>query len=196
METIDISTKALEYASGKAVASLTNAIEQAYKDGYLEGFKDGKERADAQICSGDVNYVDLGLPSGTLWADDYVLEDGKLLYCAYGEAEHMSLPTQKQWDELQRNCVWKYGFDGDSKFAKCIGLNGRMIRFRERGKYEGDKMRQEGSLFWILSEKSSSPGENNRWCAKISFERGQANQNSVPCFVGFELPVRLVKTRE
>ena len=106
MDTVDISSKAAEYAGGKAVDCLNKAIEQAYKDGYLDGFKHGKELASDCVSTGEVNYIDLGLPSGTLWSDDYVMRDGKILYWPYGEASDKSIPTDEQWKEWRKQVHW------------------------------------------------------------------------------------------
>ena len=72
---MNIKESAKAYAEGKAVDALTAAIEQAYADGYNAGFNDGlaskKDDLPADFDNG-VEYVDLGLPSGTKWGADYL----------------------------------------------------------------------------------------------------------------------------
>jgi len=197
MDTVDITSKAAEYAGGKAVDCLTKAIEQAYKDGYLDGFKDGKELASDCISTGDVNYVDLGLPSGTLWSDDYVMRDGEVLYWAYGEANEKSIPTEEQWNELRKNCEWRCAREGNSPVAKCIGPNGNMIRFRGDGKLEGDVRISRDVFFWLHSDTVDEK-ENRQKGGSIWFFDNET-RSSPGCesiFVGIGLPIRLVKSRD
>ena len=195
MDTIDISVKAVEYAGGKAVDCLTKAIEQAYKDGYLNGFEDGREEARNCISTGEVRYVDLGLPSGTLWSDDYVKKDGKIMYWAYGDACSKSIPTEEQWNELQENCTWRYTRENNSLVAKCIGPNGQMIRFWRSGKLEGDVHVHKNAYFWVLSTRVLQ--KNLRIGARIRFlEDEKGSHEGEFCFVGIGLPIRLVKNRD
>lgn len=91
------------YAEGKANEAITKAIAQAYIDGYNDGYKSGKENA--QIEYNDAEFVDLGLPSGTLWASDYLKDtEGKVRYLPYMEAKEHSLPSIEQWKELEQYC--------------------------------------------------------------------------------------------
>ena len=200
MDTVDISSRASEYAGGKAVDCLTKAIEQAYKDGYLDGFKDGKELASDCISTGEVNYVDLGLPSGTLWSDDYVMRDGEILYWPYGEASDKSIPTDEQWKELQAKCAWRYVQEDNTFVAKCIGPNGQMLRFRLSGKLEGDIFISRNVYFWTISDAYSDAfgvNENLHVGARIRFHGdGKGTNDCENCFVGIGLPIRLVKNSD
>ena len=85
------------------------------------------------------NYVDLGLPSGTLWADDYEKKDGSILYSSYDEAVKKNIPTTEQIEELIDTCQWGYEsitVDGQKKIVKavCVGPNGNQIVFLWTGK--------------------------------------------------------------
>ena len=173
MDTVDISSKAAEYAGGKAVDCLNKAIEQAYKDGYLDGFKHGKELASDCVSTGEVNYIDLGLPSGTLWSDDYVMRDG----------------------ELRMNCEWRCAHEGHSPVAKCIGPNGNMIRFRGDGKLEGDALIGRDVFFWLHSavgEKENRQKGGNIW---FYDNETMSSHGCKSIFAGIGLPIRLVKSR-
>lgn len=105
----DLVKKAENYAEGKVNEVLTLAIEQAYIDGYRDGYKDCEEEISVDLPCEEVEYVDLGLPSGTLWAKDYMKEENGniLLYMTHGEANCLNIPTQEQWDELKRVCVFE-----------------------------------------------------------------------------------------
>ena len=81
---MEIKEKAKSYAEGKALDSITAAIEHAYEEGYKDGYKDGVSNLEPLILQGnheDIEYVDLGLPSGTKWPSDYLRDkNGKILY--------------------------------------------------------------------------------------------------------------------
>ena len=197
MDTVDISSRAAEYAGGKAVDCLTKAIEQAYKDGYLDGFKDGKELASDCISTGEVNYVDLGLPSGTLWSDDYVMRDGEVLYWAYGEASKKSIPSEEQFNELLKNCEWRCAREGKLLVAKCIGPNGNVLRFRGDGKLEGDVCTTDDVYFWLLSDiESENMNKRTAGYMWLNNEQTKLSPGRISCFVGMGLPLRLVKSRD
>ena len=191
MDTIDLSTKAHEYASGKVDAILTKAVEQAYKDGYHDGFNEGRSVATADLCDEEDGFVDLGLPSGTLWSEDYLSENGDVLYWTYGEAEHESLPTIEQWRELQDICVWRYYRNNNTSMAKCIGPNGNALDFKVTGRMIADELLLANAFFWISSDEISP---NNRITAAIRFyKNGTGDATHESCFVGYRLPVRAVK---
>lgn len=63
--------KADKYAAGKANKAITNAIAQAYIEGYKAGYKDCEMEIPVDLRDDKTEYVDLGLPSGTLWATKY-----------------------------------------------------------------------------------------------------------------------------
>lgn len=69
----------------------------------------------------DNEWVDLGLPSGTLWKSTN--EEG---YYNYDEAVKTfgdKLPTEEQFKELKNNCVWEWRGNG----CKVTGSNGNSI---------------------------------------------------------------------
>ena len=74
-------------------------------------------------------YVDLGLPSGTLWKkvnEGTETTNFGQSYYTYNEAVNRfgnQLPSLTQWEELQRNCTWSWTGEGYS----VIGVNGNAI---------------------------------------------------------------------
>ena len=75
-------------------------------------------------------YVDLGLPSGTLWKAEN--EDCGLV--TYDQAVNLygnNLPTKKQWDELLKNCACIWLEDSGDIIAK--GKNGESITLPGEG---------------------------------------------------------------
>lgn len=77
-------------------------------------------------------YVDLGLPSGTMWKefnangfytyDDAVSQFGK------------RLPTKEQWEELRAECQWSWTGGG----CKITGPNGNSITLPAAGRFDCD----------------------------------------------------------
>lgn len=71
----------------------------------------------------NAEYVDLGLPSGTLWND---VNEGKNFRCSYSDAVvkfEENLPTKEQFEELVYLCKWLW----TGKGYKVEGLNGNCI---------------------------------------------------------------------
>lgn len=113
-------------------------------------------------------YVDLGLPSGTLWKS--TIEDGLFSHeqamSQFGE----QLPTKEQWMELKDSCQWKWNENGYT----VIGMNGDSILFPADGwrscegeikrigsyggywstTYEGDKTIRAWNLFFEIDRVS------------------------------------------
>ncbi len=66
-------------------------------------------------------FVDLGLPSGTLWA-----EENEIGYYNYDTAVQKfgdKLPTKEQWEELNNMCQWTWTGNG----YKVVGPSGTDI---------------------------------------------------------------------
>ena len=70
---------AANYSAGKANEAIDKAIAQAYADGYRDGYKDREEEIPVDLRDNKTEYVDLGLPSGTLWATDFEKEDSVIV---------------------------------------------------------------------------------------------------------------------
>lgn len=184
---MNIQEVANSYADGKANEAITKAIAQAYIDGFNDGYKSGKENA--QIECNDTEFVDLGLPSGTLWASDYVRdENGKICYFTYEEALKYRIPTQEQYDELTTICLRKIFRDKSNHYcgAKILGPNGNTFTFTISGKIEFDSLSSADIVyFWLLDSNS----DNNKLSACITYNEILKAQ----MFCGFKLPVRLVR---
>ena len=147
------------------------------------------------------NYVDLGLPSGTLWADDYERKDGGIIYSPYDEALKINIPTTEQIEELINKCKWGYESitaDGQKKIVKaiCVGPNGKRIDFLWTGKMFIDTSTGKEVLydkdilcFWAKDIKKKYMGiffdNTNKTCHTI-FNSEVSNE----C-----LSIRLVKTK-
>lgn len=87
-----------------------------------------------------MEYVDLGLESGTLWVKDVYEEDDNIFFKPQEiyDNKNIILPSVKQFTELKENCEWRLGKcnqiknDGETitMYAyKVIGKNGNYIIF-------------------------------------------------------------------
>lgn len=89
---------------GKVEKLFSNAIADTYAEGFMSGYKAYEKRL-LDVQTNEDGFVNLSLPSGTLWADDFVMdEDGKSLILPYREALDYSIPSEDQWRELTTEC--------------------------------------------------------------------------------------------
>lgn len=119
-------------------------------------------------------YVDLGLPSGTLWKDKNE-EGGFYTFVQALSTFGNSLPNREQMEELKNSCKWIWSDNG----YKVVGPNGKsiflpaasyrdcnwdLVKFDDKGYYAG--------LYWSSSRSGSdsgySLGLNPREGAKIN----------------------------
>ncbi len=136
-------------------------------------------------------FVDLGLPSGTLWknqnehnpSDDH----GFYTYDDAMSAFEGQLPDKQQCQELISKCKWTWTGSGYT----VTGPNGNIITFsaagyrKSNGEIEG--MGTEGEYWTSTSEGS---GEwRNAWCLLFDSVNVYADGE----FCTYSLPVRLVK---
>lgn len=112
-------------------------------------------RKSSQVPAG---YVDLGLPSGTLWKAEN--EDCGLI--KYDQAVNFygnSLPTKEQWEELKNSCIWTWTGNG----YKVKGKSGESIVLPAAG----CRSNYDGTLYNVGSNGnywSSTPnGSGGAW---------------------------------
>ncbi len=110
--------------------------------------KESQEPTTPNVIYSD-EYVDLGLPSGTLWRAKN--EDCGLISNEKAMSHFSSnLPTKKQWDELVSSCIWTWTGDG----YNVMGPNRQTIYFPAEGIEKSSK--KKGG-YW-----SSTPAEVNK----------------------------------
>ena len=187
----DIMEIAANYAEGKAKDALDKAIAQAYADGYREGYKDREDEIPVDLRNNKTEYIDLGLPSGTLWSTDYEKEGNEVKYLRFSESLNYDIPTEKQWGELCDNCRWERTLIGDTYRIDCIGPKNK-ISFFPKGKIENELVvRPDRCFFWLI-DNGESP-------EKVSAYMGYHNgviRSSTTNYIGYKLPIRLVKTKK
>lgn len=192
---MEITERANKYADGKANEAITTAIAQAYMDGYRDGYKDRQEEIPVEFRDKKTQYVDLGLPSGTLWSESYEKdEDGNIIYLPYGQANTFKLPSMEQWQELEKECrlIPNYNNYFILQSITCIGPNGNSIRFRTTGYYEVLKTDSDRCVFWIKDtlDEDNNAKTTSLYLKKDSHDLGIATPWM---FSGYKIPVRLVR---
>lgn len=195
---MELIEKAANYAAGKANDAITNAIAQAYADGYRDGYKDREQEIPVDLRDNKTEYVDLGLPSGTLWAKDYEKGNKEYLFLPFCNATKYNLPTVEQWKELLEFCKLRgmykstvetfYGFT-------CIGPNGNSVSFRSEGYYENTTYEGEGRVYsWLQDDEEGL--EKNVICIGERRLKVPNKKNGISkLFSGYKLPVRLVRNK-
>lgn len=194
---MDILELANKYAEGKANQAITQAIADAYVEGYKAGYKDRENEIPMELRDCKTNYVDLGLPSGTLWSTDYEWQDEKLLYLPYMKASQMNLPTKEQWEELVELCRWgfiekRYG----NCWVNCVGPNGQVLTFYAHGMKTTSDLNHyyKEIIFWI-KDNCNNEGKQavHIYEEKITENKIDLKKELMEVFSGYHLPVRLVR---
>lgn len=191
---MNILERADKYAEGKANEAITKAIAEAYVEGYKAGYKDREEEIPLELRDNKTEYVDLGLPSRTLWSTDYEKRDGNRLYLPYEKAECMKIPTKEQWEELWQICRWEIIGSGSlCESCRCVGPNGQILTFKMTGLKKTDCLVDTSEAYlWI--DDGSELNETkaiNLFYRSYNNPRGTYNLSKV--FSGYKLPVRLVR---
>ena len=87
-----------------------------------------------------LKFVDLGLPSGKLWAAENIKdENGNEVYFSFDKAVETfgdKLPTKEEWKELFEHCIHQY--DEGRKGLVLTGPNGNAIFLPAEGFYDKD----------------------------------------------------------
>ncbi len=119
-------------------------------------------------------YVDLGLPSGTLWKDKN--EPGFYTYDQAVSQFGSSLPSQGQWQELRSLCAWTWNGSG----YKVLGPSGASIVLPAAGfRYSNGTVHDIGAygIYW----SSTADGSEKAWY--LRFDSGEVDTYSYDrCF--------------
>lgn len=193
----EIKEVSINYATEKTNEVLVNAIAQAYADGYRDGYKDREADIPVDLLSSQTEFVDLGLPSGTLWSGDFLKVNDKREYLPFSKAESLCIPTEEQWNELLDICKWEFDIDRsyDLCEARCVGPSGNSLRFERTGKQNINSHSETWEVFfWIKDTKEGF--EKNAVHMYNGGKKLQSKNSKTEIesfFSGYKLPVRLVK---
>ena len=188
------------YANEKMNELMVKAIAQAYIDGYQSGYNDRDFEVKKSNCIGnDIVVRNLGLPSGTLWAANYLEdENGNENFLPYAQAAKLGLPTKEQVDELIENCRWigNYSSSGWTLYNTiCIGPTGERIKLNSLGYKVGDRSvdssyGNETIYFWI---QDNEDGDEKNAVKIHRVSDGKPTVDIIKIFSGYELPVLIVR---
>jgi len=193
----DLNTKAENYAAEKTNDLIAKAIAQAYADGYRDGYKDCEAERPVILNDSSNEYVDLGLPSGTLWASDYEREKGSTIYTSYEKAFKLSIPTKEQVQELLDFCLWeKIKGQRGSSCNICFGPNGKSIEFDVTGYKIPEPVNSIEGYYWNTWFWIKDHREGIEKPAINIIGLGQGKRGEFKTLTpGLLLPLRLVKTK-
>lgn len=198
---IELNEKAGNYAEANVINVLKEAFAKVYADGYRDGYKDRAEEIPVNMRPNQTKYVDLGLPSGTLWSDDYERTEEGIMYLPYEEAEKMGIPTEEQWNELLEHCRFygDYSSSGLTFYGLIfIGPNGNSIKFRSKG-YMKDKTITGninyggGKVYFWISDKEVNDAHEKKVILADGGTKRTSNIEVSNFFSGYKTPIRLVK---
>ena len=196
---IEVTEKAADYAASKANEVMSNAIALAYETGYRDGYKDRDAEIPIDFRDNKTEFVDLGLPSKTLWSDDYEKEGDSYIYLPYDKAIMYDIPTIEQWNELIKYCRWDFVLDETGQLVRVdlVGPNAKVINFHNTGMIKAIQMvAPRESFFWVKMETQE--------CKEKYAVHLYRHYNSITwvdisiiekTFSGFKLPLRLVRTK-
>ena len=191
---MDILEKAKECARGKALEVLTSAIEQAYADGYNDGMRH-RENEELELIKDGVEYVDLGLPSGTLWSSTCIRDNKKCRrHLAYTEASRLSIPTKTQFLELCEECIatsiYSRHREQNQRGIMFIGPSGKsiIIDYTTISEIHNVDSRETVS-FWLRD----SNDDNYKMYAEVKVEEKKPKPTISNLFMGLKSQIMLVK---
>lgn len=199
---IELKGKAEKYAEEKMTEVIREAFAKVYADGYRDGYNDREEEIPVNIRDNKTIYVDLGLPSGTLWSTTFEKEGEEYIFSPYEKAVMLDIPTIEQWNELNLNCRWDFVTDDTGKLfcVDCVGPNGNVLHFSITGLIVATrKEKNRGSFFWVKQEREG----NDRMAAhlfrlKVSLPGNvyyTDKKELKETFSGYKLPIRLVRKK-
>lgn len=137
-----------------------------------------------------VKYVDLGLSSGTLWAEcnvgaKTVSDCGK--YLTFEDANMYTLPTKEQFEELIRECEWKWTGCG----YWVTGRNGNKIFLPAAGFRDGTSVDDLGTSGYVWS--STLDAGSPYFARGLYFNSTEATVNYNDRYYGFSVRAVLNK---
>lgn len=204
----ELKVLANSYAEENVINVLKESFAKVYADGYRDGYKAREEESPVDLRDNKTEYVDLGLPSGTLWSSDYEKDKDKVAYLPYGKAALLNIPTIEQWEELFESCRWECvtpnGSQTDSTINEvlCVGPNGNVLKFERTGMYEITDNISDGYeiYFWLIDNEEESEKNSvvfrrilNSRISNVNFYKSEYVTNKL--FSGFKLPIRLVRKK-
>lgn len=195
----DLKEKANIYAEENFTSILKETFAKIYADGYRDGYKDREDEIPVDLRDSKTEFVDLGLPSGTLWSADYLRENDKREYLPFSQAESLCIPTEEQWNELVDTCKWEFDIDRayDLCEARCVGPSGNTLRFERTGKQNINSQSETWEVFFWIKDAKEGYEKNavHMYNGGKQLQSKSARTEVDSFFSGYKLPVRLVRKK-
>ena len=147
-----------------------------------------EEPSTPSVRTNEVEYIDLGLPSGALWANQNEQNPQDTIgFYTYTEAINRygkNIPTKEQWKELIDQCEWTLR----NKTYIVTGSNGNSIKLPISGYRQSS-----GTVIGVGIDgeywSSTLDGTNIAWCLIMDLEGPYMDGE----YCNYALSVRLVK---
>jgi hypothetical protein len=193
----ELRVKSNNYAEENVNTVLKEAFAKVYSDGYRDGYKDCEEEISIELKDGETEYIDLGLPSGTMWSADYEKsDDDNYFFVPYADTKKYNIPNIEQWEELLNVCKWEYDKNGSFHEAYCIGPNGTILKFCLTGMVHVEHVVEKGNAyFWVSDENEGVEKSAVCICDRSMNGHNYTEKGIEKHFSGYKLPVRLVKSK-
>lgn len=194
----NLNERAANYAAEKTNELLAKAIAQAYADGYRDGLKDREEESSDSLETAGVEFVDLGLPSGTKWSTKLMNSDEDTDYLPYAKAAVLGIPTREQVEELMNYCDLRANRSEGGYFygLYCLGNSGGEIYLDGANYKIGDELQYTWGRFHIYFWIRDDEDGNQKNAVRITrFNDGKPEMEIVKLFAGYKLPVMLVRNK-
>lgn len=192
----DLKDKSRKYAEEKTSDYLKDVIAQAYADGFTDGYKACQEQTPVEMEINNIEFLDLGLPSGTLWSRDFLRdEEGQIIYLPYVKAKELCIPTVEQLNELNEYCKTynqKHCYKNCSAEFAITGLSGEYTILCAQGYLElGRKVDSCSLYFWLLGDDDETSSKPVAYVGQVKYSYEVFNKH-----IGLKLPVLLTKNKQ
>ena len=176
------------FIEANAEDDLRSLILNAFDTGYKVGRYEAAGSWNTSKIRLDINFIDLDLPSGTLWGLTFLWqEDYHFVKMNFKEAQQFRLPTKKQCEELIRHCELK----AMSIHLTIKGKNENRI-YLENADFGHNISNVVNIKFWT-DDKVDSDGRV--WCMNFEITKDEPKPTitfeKVP--VWHRLPVAVIK---
>ena len=205
-----------ELAQQYADEIIKNHLKQIIQESFLKGYELGELHTALTIKIDEVTYVDLGLPSGTLWSSTPFCRGNGGFYerLCYNDAKNLNIPTEEQCKELisKSRMVYDAHFTSERFFSnteifvdrssiEMIGSTGMRISCTSKASFVGEGLDDQSNKnplitsyykngFWITSNPDTS---DNAQILVLDALRKTINIQRY--FMGYKLPIFLVKNK-
>ena len=187
---MNIQEKAKKYAEGKIISAMEQAITDAYVEGYNAACEEISHYEKRIINDDGIVYVDMKLPSGTLWATR-LLNNGAVK-ATYFEALKYSIPSFDQWQELIKETAFQVDIDG----INIVSVDGTSIHLAAT---EYDTSGNRAVTIWLKDESDHIVNSKHAYSIHKAINEYSGTYISTVApgvsFKGQKKPILLVKSK-